>query len=669
MNKKILILGFVFLIGLMSVNAYQYNFTSSYFNNCYQETATTAVDCGGVSTGAYQVTTNYFYINYTLPYNFINYNTTWKTKHGLLNPYFSKIPDECIYNNSVRLRFYSDCSGGLTKIGESYGECYYNNNTWNRITLDSVLVGDNAGCGSASGGSNTYLYDGDFNTLRVYSSGSWTNELTLNPTQEITYAVIYEEGINWTGNISYNKTINYSLSAPDVASGDVKVISINLSKSTNQSYNSAVLVYNGVVYSSPVLIDYGTLVSYTQTIINNTFGNFSYYWNISLNDYGNTFNFTTVNGSQLVSGLTANLTFIDSATNTIMNAKNVSFKIIGTIQNNYSTTTGNYNLTNLSSGTYTIISNSQNYLQNDYIFSIDSSTNNPNINIYLTPNSTQTYYILFTVIDKLSRQPLQGAVVTIQHYINNAWVTEQIYTTDFNGRGQGYFILNTDYYNFVITYQGIVYSGVLNSDTNKKIMFYQDYVDGLGIEINTAQTNYINTVQSINSAQTGLKYVSVTNNSGNFIYNFLDTLGQNRNWTLMVYNGNNLNCSTSVYTSSGNLACLITNNGSEQWFQAYTFIDGIPDKTISQRIGVNDAWDFDWGIGGWIFTIFVVIIAFTSFAQVPSISIMIGSVFFALALFFNVIFTQSANVSQLGIVIVFIAFLLAKIPSNSGVNS
>ena len=467
---------------------------------------------------------------------------------------------------------------------------------------------------------------------------------------------------NISNDLLINRSITYSFSSPSGVFGESSNIVLNLSKETNQSYTNANLIYNGVVYASPTQTEYTDYTLFTQEITNTAIGNFSFYFNVSLTDYGNVFNFNTVNGSHVVSGVSLNLTFLDTNLNS-MSGKNVSLTLIGLVNSNFSTSSGVLNIGSLAVGDYTLLSSSSGYNVNSYNLHLTSSFSP--LSLYLQPLNV-TYYGLVTVKDKYSKDTISGATLTIQRYINNAWVTEQIYTTDFSGQAQGYFVIDTAFYNFLVSIDGVTYFGVINSNANKKVVYAQDITNGIIIEIDTLQSNSYYEFISSQYVSTSLNFTNTSNSTGFFTFRWIDSSGNSRNGTLNVYVDNVLNCSSSAVSSSGIITCSVS-AGSPTYFLGTGWVDGVGINSYLAKLGVFNEFSLNWGALGWIMSIFLVIIGYFAFSSIPSMSLLLGTGIIVLMSILGLIFVGLSNF-YIFVGFMAIAFLLAKIPSRQGGN-
>jgi len=181
---------------------------------CYQETATTATDCGGLSTGAYSVSGVYVYINYTTA-TIIHNTTKSLVKHGDINydtPYNITIPTDCIERDVLQLRLYS--YDDFTDSATSYGQCY-NGNSWETFT--DIYVGGQSVIGDA--GSSASIYDGNWGTESYRSPIGWKDTGgTLDSNGSL-----FEEAIWWNfTNMTFNVNVvdgqnNITIHATDLA--------------------------------------------------------------------------------------------------------------------------------------------------------------------------------------------------------------------------------------------------------------------------------------------------------------------------------------------------------------------------------------------------------------------------------------------------------------------
>ena len=170
------------------------------FSLCFQETANISTSCGGLSTGAYNATTNYFYINYTKPTNAVD--GMWQIKHGLYNTYNITIPDDC-FNSIVMFRFYS------VSYENGYGQCF-NGSEWKTIT-NVPIPSETWGYSCAT--NNTYrLYDGDYDTGLFSGTALCSSPVVwaLCNSGGCLNTTLYEEAVYWNISLTSGGWVNDS---------------------------------------------------------------------------------------------------------------------------------------------------------------------------------------------------------------------------------------------------------------------------------------------------------------------------------------------------------------------------------------------------------------------------------------------------------------------------
>ena len=172
---------------------------------CYQENSTTSTSCGGLNTGSYGYSPNYFYVNYTKP-SFSTMYSKWDVQHGLLSRYNVTLSNTCWNMNPLQLRIYSDLDWG-SATGASYPQCY--NGTWNTIGSTSTGSGWTGNIWWDSWGDYPYFsYDGNWSSWSAYNPyyGKWYHRADVEY-NGVAAARIFEEAMWW--NISSNViTIN-----------------------------------------------------------------------------------------------------------------------------------------------------------------------------------------------------------------------------------------------------------------------------------------------------------------------------------------------------------------------------------------------------------------------------------------------------------------------------
>jgi len=575
--------------------------------SCYQETANISTACGGLSTGNYSINASTWSGNGSglSDGNWSSFSFSSANNFFLIN--YSK-PINALNNSLWQIKSATNTYNFSIPLS-----CWNNSNT--------IMLRINSSFSLA------------YSLAECYNGSAWISQTIPNSG----FYSIFEEAMWWNIN-NISQITNY-----------------------NNTITQAILFFNGTNYGITSYQDFGSNRIFSRTL-NPIFsyGNYSYYWNIStLQSTGEVFNFT-LNNSIQINSLSFNISYFDI--NTGLKINNVTAYLIGDYQLNYSTNNGNISINNVSIGQYTLISNSNGYLQNTYVFYINS-TYIYNLSVYLQPNSSY-YYALITIKDKYGKSYVPGAILTIQKYVNNAWITDQVYVTDFNGQTQGYFVIDTAFYNFVIEKDGNVYFGVINGNANKKIIYSQDILNGINIEIDLSTGNDYFDFLDVQNVYTGLNYTNLSSSYGYFSYRFLDN-NKNRNATLLVLDGSNVNCSSSVMSSSGILICYI-NSSVLKNFKGIGYIDGYSTDSYIARIGSNSTTSFNWGVMGWFVSLILIIIAYFGFSEIPSMSILMGTGIMAVLSLLNLIFQGINMLMFIGFLAV--AFIIAKIPSRQGGN-
>jgi len=141
--------------------------------------------------------------------------------------------------------------------------------------------------------------------------------------------------------------------------------------------------------------------------------------------------------------------------------------------------------------------------------------------------------------------------------------------------------------------------------------------------------------------------------SSDIVLNLSRGVNQSYNSAVLVYNG---------------VICYI-NASSKTFFQAVGVIDGYSLIGANGYLGTEfDELSFDWGVMGYFISFILLVISAFAFAKFPSLSVLFFTFVFGLCALVNLIFN---NMVAMGIFIGLgtISFFLAKIPSNSGMNS
>lgn len=449
---------------------------------------------------------------------------------------------------------------------------------------------------------------------------------------------------------------------------------LNLSfYSTNLTINStgnvgdpATCTYNvtGLTYPSYFESVSGTpsafigLINATYSILADCDGYAYTTENLTINLTQQTFNFSLLTTNSF------NITFRDDVSNDLLTGVNITVEFIGATGFTNITNTGSLYVDLIVPSEYTIVFDADGYRQNQYIITLDDR-DSVNLTLYMDLDNT-TNLVLINVKDTFGNV-IQGGDVTIQRYGNDAWFTEQIRRTDFQGRTEGYFVLSTVFYNFLVEYQGTTFFGTINSNADKKQIYAEDVSNGITIIINTVVDETINNYQSLYGVTvTPISFVNTSNTSAYFRFAWDDSDNVPRNGTLNVYRDGVINCTNTASTEAGTLFCFFNETSNAMW-TAIGYIDGEAVDSHSIRFGPSQDLFKDWGALGYALAFFLVIISYFMFLENPSISIYAGTGAFASMIIFGVIF-KDFNLAGISLLIVLSAFV-AGINSKQGVNT
>lgn len=613
-------------IGIATGINSNYSFTS----NLYASNTTASTDNYTVNAYNYWNNSNILNFNITLQNGSNSYD--YSTNTGTIETIFP-LTTLNIFNLTIRSYNYFDLYLQNINITSDYNAYLYQNiinfSCFEKITNNSIPCNQSV----------IYPNYGNY-TFSIKS----INYFNVTKQENIGYLE------NKTINIENFYSTNLSLkSTPKITGYNITNCNYNISGLSYTNYNEVVYGYPN---TSVGLIngDYSI-----NALCNN--GAYSYY-NITINDtYQNlTFEMYTTNS--------LNITFYDIDTNNIITGINITSQFFGDIYKSNITNTGFMYIDLLSPNLYTILTSASGYIQNSYIYMISNNSFNQ-INIYLQPNIS-TYYSVITVKDKFSKDIISGAKVIIQRFDNNGWITEQIYTSDFNGQSQGYFVINTVYYNFLIEFEGVTYFGIINSNSNKKVIYADDITNGINIEIDTQRDESIYNYISASDFGVSLNFTNTSNTSGYFTFRWTTNTGNQANGSLNVYSNNIINCSNSLFTSSGTVICYV-NASKVTYFQAIGSINNYNRVSYIKRLGYNSELNLEWGPLGWFISLILIIIGYFAFSSIPSMSLLFGTGLIGLLSLLNLIFKGIDLYMFVGFMAV--AFIIAKIPSKSGGNA
>lgn len=195
-----------------NISIYRYgNFTSATINlsaflyECYQESANvsnqsgTDGNCGLSYTGLYSVVnvTNvpYFYINYTKPTNSIS--SVWRLKIGTIGEQNISVPPSCFSQLLSQFRISSGSGSSPAK-----GYCF-NGTEWLHIGQNNT---DQGGTNTNGEATTIEMQDGNWFTCSSnnHPTYGWSTNCQHPLNDEL---AVYEDGVYWTLNYSYNASV------------------------------------------------------------------------------------------------------------------------------------------------------------------------------------------------------------------------------------------------------------------------------------------------------------------------------------------------------------------------------------------------------------------------------------------------------------------------------
>ncbi len=149
-----------------------------------------------------------------------------------------------------------------------------------------------------------------------------------------------------------------------------------------------------------------------------------------------------------------NITFKDEITKAQISGVTINYDLIGAVNyTNSSTSTGTIFLSLLYPSEYTIRYSSADYPERFYYFTLTNRTFNE-LTLYLL-NESQSSNITITVYDEVSHFVENATVKALKYDIGtNSYVLVGMIKTNFEGAGVLRLVKNTEFYKFVIDYEG-----------------------------------------------------------------------------------------------------------------------------------------------------------------------------------------------------------------------
>lgn len=146
--------------------------------------------------------------------------------------------------------------------------------------------------------------------------------------------------------------------------------------------------------------------------------------------------------------------FVDEETYSLVNTTTVYYELISTVHSaNYTTTTGEAYVDLLTPATYNIRYVASGYAYRFYTLTLEDNYHYQ-LNLTLL-NATQATNVTITVKDNLGNIVV-GAVVKLLKYdvATNSYVLNQVISTNFEGQVVASVMLNQEYYEFIVEYEG-----------------------------------------------------------------------------------------------------------------------------------------------------------------------------------------------------------------------
>ena len=345
------------------------------------------------------------------------------------------------------------------------------------------------------------------------------------------------------------------------------------------------------------------------------------------------------------------ITFYDFETNQLLNDTNISIIFIGAESLNRTVTNGTLYQNLLTPGPYTFIFSGVGYTQNQYITTLTDRTSQE-IQLYLNPENDTTL-VLITVKDKFGTS-LTGVDITIQRYKDVSWVTEQILKTDNQGRTEGQFILSTEYYNFVLDYEGSTVFGVLNDNSNRKNIYAEDVTDGLLFTIDTSEGSNAVEYQESYTVDINLSYINDSLYTGYFRFYYNDV--DNNQWDAcleVISNNGSTICECFYVTSeSGIWTCDVseTNITASIYTARAKFRNIGSIGVLVQKVGGGEH-HIDWGNAAYFFGWLIVLTTIFLFLSSPSVAIYMGTGTIAVLTLMGFIFQNTDYIVLISLVI------------------
>lgn len=414
-----------------------------------------------------------------------------------------------IFNYNVTLADYTSASGVVYPNGTntSYlSQAVYNDvDIYAKITNEAITTPYNL---TVQNGRTYTNYDG---TTPIYlRAGQMNFTFNKNGWFNFSFQKNVTAGTNTTTSASgaYNSTLNvYARTIGNTSISSSTVFTITKLDSPNISYSETYNVTGGNYNFTIVTGEYNISVfptgyEYKSTVINITNGTTNFY---SLHYTKNSISFN----------------FTDEITKALVTGVNISFDLISTVFSaNYTTNNGTSFVDLLTPASYNIRYRAAGYAERFYSLTL---VDNYHYNVELRMvNASSVTNCSIKVLDNIGNA-IEGATVKILKFdvTTNSFLLNQVINTNFEGEVYASIFENTEYYEFMIDYEGenvymtqptYIYSCPLEFYINIEETGVEDYVTSTNLagNITHSYTTHLSTFywnDHYNVATQGCVYV------------------------------------------------------------------------------------------------------------------------------------------------------------------
>jgi hypothetical protein len=606
-------------VDMSEINWYINNVYENFTEPCLQIAHNISSECGGLDTGSEReilIGLGGYFRNYTIPKQ--NKGAFWELDG---NNY--SFPDACLNETYLQTKYQSffGAPGGTTY------HCHNGTGWFELADIPSYYLGGEIYWNITPKTLNSsYIDGGDSVICEVFAQDNTTTGNTLNSTSINVTKYIMEDP-TYTNPIIETETSNI-------------IMIVNVSD--NVASLNATLYYNGTQYT-PTITEYARYYLLNTTVVAPDLGASA---NISLI---HELTFTYDNSSNETTNSTEFFQYIYSIgidNCSVYTIKGINFtlydedtlsKIVGSMAGYFEVWLESmdalvaFNLTwDGNSSDYSICispdyANYSIYAQMEYgaegyttetYYFEDATINNVSeqVNLYL---SNDTSLVTFTVEDQ-DYDPVAGAFISILKYdlTTDSYVTTEIIKTDTNGEAIGNIILNSQWYKFIVTYDGVI-----ELETEPTKLSLTEYT----LRISLADS-YLDTYIVKEGITSSLTYNNVTQN---FVYTFSDPSGTTTQACLKVTQArltSDVLIETSCVTSSsGTILIGITDLNGTYIATGTVTIDDNSFVTDSLTI-VFDTNYKTWGLSG-VFASFLIVLTLIMVGiWNPMVAVLLGTI-------------------------------------------